>query len=207
MLVLGSSRVVEVAAGERNYHIFYQMLTDEAIRKLHGLPLPAELSYLSNEGKVATIEEMNDTKEFAAVVHALGVFKFSPDEIAAVWRMLAAVLLLGNVTFRPKAKEVPDVDRTPPQHCSASARRGSDATAALLRCSASAGAASCLLLLTRCLPPMIVWQAGSVADIASGKDWLDAIGAFLLYRVRYAANEVSTLRSTSAQDRLHCCRV
>ena len=54
--------------------------------------------------QVATIEEMNDTKEFAAVTHALGVFRFDETEIAGAWRMLASVLLLGNVQFQPQAK-------------------------------------------------------------------------------------------------------
>ena len=85
--------------------IFYQMLTDDSIREKWGLPQASELAYLSSDGQVATIEEMNDKKEFAAVQHALKVFQFSEEEVAGVWRMLAAILLLGNVEFRPQAKE------------------------------------------------------------------------------------------------------
>ena len=65
-----------MSAGERNYHIFYQLLTDDSIREKWNLPTADKLSYLSCEGQVATIEEMNDTKEFVSVVHALGVFNF-----------------------------------------------------------------------------------------------------------------------------------
>ena len=50
--LLERSRVVEVSAGERNYHIFYQMLTDERIRAKWNLPPPTELTYLSSDGQV-----------------------------------------------------------------------------------------------------------------------------------------------------------
>ena len=95
---------MEVSAGERNYHIFYQLLTDDAIRQKWSLPTPDKLSYLSCEGQVATIEEMNDTKEFISVVHALGVFNFSENEINESWRMLAAILLLGTSISRRRRR-------------------------------------------------------------------------------------------------------
>ena len=81
------------------------MLTDGAICERWKLGPAETFAYLSAEGEVATIEEMNDTKEFGAVKRALQTFRFSQEEVACMWRMLAAILLLGNVTFQPQAKE------------------------------------------------------------------------------------------------------
>lgn len=97
-------QVVDVGQGERNYHIFYQFLTDSKIRERWKLPTADKLAYLSFKGTVASVDGANDAKDFVAVKRALETFGVKPDDQAKVWQLLAAILLLGAVEFTPSAQ-------------------------------------------------------------------------------------------------------
>ncbi|KAL7647373.1 UNVERIFIED_CONTAM: hypothetical protein RMT77_000969 [Armadillidium vulgare] len=95
---LDQTRVVRPLADEKNYHIFYQMLaglTQEERTKLHlqGHSVRT-LKYLS-EGDIRQ-DEANDAKRFEEWKACLGVLGI---QVLDVVRVLAAILLLGNVTF------------------------------------------------------------------------------------------------------------
>ena len=92
--------MVDIADGERNYHVFYQMLTDPQIVAEWALPPAPELAILSSGGAVAAVDGVSDAKEFLVLRRALEVFGLPQSEQAGVWRVLAAVLLLGNIPFR-----------------------------------------------------------------------------------------------------------
>ncbi|VVA99827.1 unnamed protein product [Arabis nemorensis] len=97
--LLEKSRVCQVSDGERNYHCFYMLCAapSEVIRKLK-LDDPRKFHYL-NQSRCIELEGMDDLKEYRKTLEAMDIVGISLEEQEAIFRVVAAILHLGNIEF------------------------------------------------------------------------------------------------------------
>lgn len=99
--LLEKSRVVHQNHGERNFHIFYQLLEggeEDLIRRL-GLEKNPQQYHFLVKGQCAKVSSINDKSDWKAVRKALSVINFNDNEVEDLLSIVASVLHLGNVQF------------------------------------------------------------------------------------------------------------
>ncbi|EDO35658.1 predicted protein [Nematostella vectensis] len=94
---------------ERNYHIFYRMLAGMTPKEkaLLGLTDVADYYYLT-QGNCITCEGMNDAEEFAIIRGAMKVLMFNEVEMMDIFKLVAAILHMGNLEFEGTERKTVD---------------------------------------------------------------------------------------------------
>ncbi|KAF5923932.1 hypothetical protein HPG69_010361 [Diceros bicornis minor] len=103
--LLEKSRVIFQQPGERNYHIFYQILSGN--KELRDMLLvsenPSDFPFCSHG--VVAVESLDDAKELRATDQAMDVLGFLPDEKYGSYKLTGAIMHLGNMKFKQKPRE------------------------------------------------------------------------------------------------------
>jgi myosin-1 len=98
--LLEKSRVVGQIMNERNFHIFYQFskAASSRYRETFGVQQPQSYVYTSRS-KCYDVDGIDDHGDFQETLTAMKVIGLSQSEQDNIFRMLAAILWLGNVSF------------------------------------------------------------------------------------------------------------
>ncbi|KAE9550764.1 hypothetical protein FO519_006016 [Halicephalobus sp. NKZ332] len=99
--LLEKSRIVSQANEERNYHIFYCMLAGLSREEKLELELKnASDYYYLSQGRCLTADGRNDASDFSEIKSAMKVLMFKDPEIWSIFKILAAILHLGNIKYQ-----------------------------------------------------------------------------------------------------------
>ncbi|MED6209977.1 hypothetical protein PIB30_059759 [Stylosanthes scabra] len=103
--LLERSRVCQLSDPERNYHCFYMLCAapPEDVKK-YKLGNPRTFHYL-NQTNCFELEGLDEAKEYRDTRRAMDVVGISSEEQDAIFRVVAAILHLGNIEFT-KGQEI-----------------------------------------------------------------------------------------------------
>lgn len=103
--LLEKSRVVFQAPAERNYHIFYQLCASRDLPEMRALKLsaPEHFRYTSQGGEMQ-IPGTDDVADLERTRNAFTILGVQPDQQMELFRILSAVLHLGNVNIQASGR-------------------------------------------------------------------------------------------------------
>uniref|UniRef100_A0A6Q2Z007 Myosin-7B n=1 Tax=Esox lucius TaxID=8010 RepID=A0A6Q2Z007_ESOLU len=104
--LLEKSRVTFQLKAERDYHIFYQILSQKKPELLEMLLItsnPYDYAFIS-QGEIA-VTSINDSDELMATDDAFDVLGFSQEEKNGIYKLTGAIMHYGNMKFKTKQRE------------------------------------------------------------------------------------------------------
>lgn len=101
--LLEQSRITFQSPGERNYHVLYQLVAEgknnnELAQSLQ-LRDSSFYRYLNGSGNIEVIDVPSEARRFEALRLAFTVLQISQPIIDGIFRVLSAILWLGNLDF------------------------------------------------------------------------------------------------------------
>lgn len=98
--LLEKSRVVAVNNPERNYHIFYQLCDGASTEeKAKWFLKPAKEFIYLNQSTCFELPNVNNAQEYKDTISAMSTVGIKPEDQEAIFRTVAAILNMGNITF------------------------------------------------------------------------------------------------------------
>eukprot|EP01104_Vermistella_antarctica_P014278 TRINITY_DN445_c0_g1_i1.p1 TRINITY_DN445_c0_g1~~TRINITY_DN445_c0_g1_i1.p1 ORF type:complete len:606 (-),score=158.16 TRINITY_DN445_c0_g1_i1:126-1943(-) len=100
--LLEKTRVSFQQKKERNFHIFYNLLCGADAQLKNDLGINCDMSYFyyMAQSGCTSVEGVNDASDFREVTSAMDTIGMAPDEQTEVFRVLAAILHVGNIRFQ-----------------------------------------------------------------------------------------------------------
>ncbi|XP_064325461.1 unconventional myosin-If isoform X2 [Phalacrocorax carbo] len=99
--LLEKSRVVSQNEGERNFHIYYQLIKGASQEQRQNLGIMSlDYYYYLNQSNTYQVEGTDDCSDFHETMNAMQVIGIRGEDQQLVLQIVAGILHLGNISFR-----------------------------------------------------------------------------------------------------------